>query len=124
MLKLSSYSLRARLDKDINTPLEWILEGSNEMKSWSFLHHKERGYELAYRGNEGNWEVDAKVFFRMFKLTMLGENIKYAEDQRFIFSLNKVEVFGTLSPFKEVLSCKGKQRNIPNVVYVLMLCLT
>ncbi len=31
-LMITSYSLRARLDKNINTPLEWIVEGSNDLK--------------------------------------------------------------------------------------------
>ena len=58
ILMLTSYSLRARLDLDYNMPKEWVLEGSNDLNKWFFLHHKTRGNELTIRGNERNWKVN------------------------------------------------------------------
>ena len=123
LLQLTSYSLRSRLDKNYNTPKEWILEGSNDQRNWKFLHHKERGNELIDKGSEGNWTSNVNEFFRMFRLTMLGENKMGNSSQKYVFSLNKFEVFGKLKPYFSGLTCKAHHRYNKRTELVLLFVL-
>ena len=124
ILKLSSYSLKARVDQGFNTPREWVLEGSNDLMNWKQLHHKERGDELTTIGSEGNWSSDVNEYFRMFRLMMLGENKMHVESEKYIFSMNKLEVFGTLHPFVKMFSCKCKQNIKSSTVLLLIIMIS
>ena len=120
ILMLSSYSLRARLDNYYNLPKEFVLEGSNDLSNWVFLHHKQRGDELTTKGNERNWKVNSNNYFRAFKLTMLGENYHLYDNEKYIFSLNKLEVFGTIHPLFKGCSCKTGNKYKQRLIFIML----
>ena len=102
---VSSYSLRSRLDADYNTPYEWVLEGSNDLKNWVQIHHKPKGDELVRIRSEGNWICNTQKSFSSFKLTQLNENY----NNSYLFSLNKIELFGKLSA-NDPITCYKRYR--------------
>ena len=119
-LKISSYSLQTRKDRDVNTPYEWILEGSNDLMNWETIHHKSHGDELINKSSKGHWECSSSIPFRFFKLTQLHENRKNTEEQKYMFSLSKIELFGTLFP-NEPITCFNQKTN--NIKYNILLAL-
>ena len=57
-LSLYSYSFQSRCTNNGNYPLEWILEGSNDLQNWELLHHKQRDFSIASLCSEGHWKSD------------------------------------------------------------------
>ena len=110
-LKISSYSLKSRTDWTHNTPYEWILEGSNDLMNWETIHHKPHGDELIYANTTGHWECSSSIPFRFFKLTQLNENKKSDEIYKYMFTLNKIEFFGTLFPNEPMTCINRKPKN-------------
>ena len=94
---LDSYTMQSRNYIDYNTPLEWILEGSNDNANWDLIHHKKRGDELNGTALIYNWTCDSKTsFYSYYKFTHIGENYHLLNDERFIFAVGGLEIFGTL----------------------------
>lgn len=111
-LTIKAYSIKSRTDKSTyNQPLEWILEGSNDLVSWDLLHHKERGEEMRQKGAIGKWFVNSRKSYKSFKITQLGVN-SYAEYvDRFVFGFNKLELYGKLDIELAKITCiDGRSR--------------
>ena len=117
-LKIHSYSLKSRTDWNVNNPYEWILEGSNNYIYWETIHHKLHGNELIDANSTGNWKCSSSVPFRHFKLTQLNENRKNNDEQKYMFTLHKIEFFGTIFP-NEPMTCFHRSTN--NIKYYLFL---
>ena len=109
-LKIESYAMRSRIDRDHNMPLEFILEGSNDNINWKLLHHKERNEELKKQDSKGNWTITSNNNepFRSFRITQIGENYHKTENEKYVFGFNKIELFGTLIA-TEKYTCKNRK---------------
>ena len=92
--KLTSYSVRSRGDQSYNIPLEWILQGSNDLMNWVDVHHKERNNELIGGGKEKNYICQNQKFFCSYRFTQIGKNYYTVESQKYIFSIATIEFFG------------------------------
>ena len=95
--KIDSYTLQSRQGWDNNTPLEWVLEGTNDMIHWHTIHHKVRGNELSGNGLYDNWQCSQNRFFSSFRITMIGENKWKQSNEKYIFGLSSIELFGLIS---------------------------
>ena len=94
---LDSYTMLSRDYIDYNTPLEWILEGSNDNANWDLIQHKDRGNELNGTALAYNWTCESKTsFYSYYKFTQVGENYHIHEDENYIFAIGGLELFGTL----------------------------
>ena len=112
-LMISSYSLRSRTDRDHNNPYEWVLEGSNDRVNWETLHHKPHGNEFMGRSKQGNWPCTSSIPLKYFKLTQLHENYHKLDSEKYMFSLSKIELFGTRFP-NEPITCNQRKRSNAN----------
>ena len=106
---ISSYSMRSRSDISYNIPYEWILEASNDNITWDFIHHKPRDTQMIGPNKEGNWEFNQTNFYRTYKLTQIGENYHHFTNEKYIFSIETLEIFGVLMK----LNFTGKAKLIP-----------
>lgn len=121
-LLISSYSLKSRTGWNKYTPFEWVLEGSNDQKNWVLIHHKLNGTELIESGSRGNWECTSSIPFNSFKLTQLHENRKNEERYKYMFTLGKIELFGTIFPNGPVTCYQRKRNEIgPHIILFLVI---
>lgn len=107
-LTLHSYSLKSRIDYSCIYPLEWILEGSNDINNWELIHHKERGHEIDGKGKVGKWSCTLRKAFKSFRITQLGYNMYCDNDPKYHFALNKIEVYGKLGISYAEITCRIK----------------
>ena len=121
-LMISSYSLKSRTDWSYNTPYEWVLEGSNDLINWETIHHKPRGDDLINIGSTGNWKCSSSVPFRHFKLMHLNENLKSDDTCKYMLTLNKVELFGTIFPNNLITCFQRKMNNINCYAILFTIC--
>jgi len=110
-IKVSSYSLRMRTDHSSNIPVEWKVEGSNNLIDWNILHHRPRIDGLIEKGKLGHWTLNTTKYYRYFKFTQIGKNYNVNGEYHYVFSFNKVEFFGyicdpDINAF--VMSCKTR----------------
>ena len=122
-LTLSSYALRSRLEYETNFPLEWMLEGSNDQTNWELLHHKTRGDELKGLGRVGRWKCPTDKAFKSFRLTQIGVNSYTDEAAKYVFSMNKFELYGKLGISFASFTCRPHSQSMSFVCLVINLLL-
>ena len=97
---LHSYTIQSRDYQDYNTPLEWVLEATNDDIHWDLIHHKVRGNELNGRGLSLNWQSNNKnEYYKHYRFTQIGENYHFHEYEKYIFGIGSIEMFGILIDF-------------------------
>ena len=116
--KMTSYSMKSRQDKDYNNPYEFVLQASNDEKTWTEIHHKLNDNSLIGKGKENHWNCPNTQYFSIFKLTMLNTNSYIRDYEKYMFTFSLIEFFGTLirqSPLCKI-SCK-KLRIYRDITY-------
>ena len=93
-VKLQSYSLKSRTDSYLNLPRQWIVEGINDIKS-EVIHAPEPNTDLDGVSKEKNYIINNENFYTSFRFTQIGEN-QASNQNKYSFSMNKVEFFGTI----------------------------
>ena len=119
LFALDSYTIQSRDFADYNIPLEWILEGSNDNLNWETIHFKERGNEINGEKKTFNWSCESKTsIYSYFKFTQIGENQHHSDDQKYMFAIGSIELFGTL--FEKFLTFRYKSFNLQNYFLFLL----
>ena len=104
LFSIDSYTLQSRENHTYNSPLEIVLEGTNDMKKWTVLDHKPRGNELVGEKKTYHSKCPHNEFFQSFRFTMIGENFHVDNGQKYCFGLGHIEFFGSLFEIKCTLA--------------------
>ena len=93
---IDAYTIQSRKGIDHNNPLAWILEGSKDMIHWETIHRKPKGNELSGDGLIYYHQCPHSGFFKILRITMIGENNHYQDKDKYFFAFRQIELFGTL----------------------------
>ena len=100
LFSIDSYTLKSRKGIEVNCPLEWVLEATNDMKNWKRIHYKLNGSELVGNNVTYHTKCPHEEFFQYYRFTMIGENYHKLEEEKYMFALGQIEFFGSLFEIK------------------------
>lgn len=90
LLKLNRYAIQSRQDALLNTPRNWILEGSNAGDFWTQLDSKANNAETNAIGQWASWGITTNRFFRFFRIRLAGTN----NSGNNVLAFSEVEFYG------------------------------
>ena len=114
-VKLTSYSIRSRLDVNYHHPAEWVLEGADSSLNWHQLHYHARNNDFNGVGIEKNFAVNTDKFYNNFRITHFGANLQTNSDCPKCLSMNKIDFFGVVIP-QHCRSCANKRKILNSIL--------
>ena len=92
-ISATHYTFRTRGTSILNTPQQWIVEGSNDGESWKLLHRQTYTTYFQTISNMKTFQMDFNGVFSMFKITQIGLN----SNQTYHLHISRFELFGSIS---------------------------
>ena len=118
-LKLTSYSVRMRNDDYINFPLEWKLSGSNNKIDWEVVHHRQRTEGKIDLNDTRHYDVKTNKRYIYFRFMQIGNNSMPSGSWPYCFTMGKIEFFGALSNFYNLMTCFKQSRSLFSRMFLM-----
>ena len=116
---LNSYSVRSRLDNNMNHPKEWILEGTDNNFGWTLIHHKPNGTEMVGLKKEISYECQQTKAFNRFRIMQIGKST-----HSYSFALSKIEFFGKVYPWDNMCTNRCQMKRNTRCIFFLIISIS
>ena len=96
---LTNYTIKTRDDQLENMPQGWDVHGSFDGTRWELLHSISNSSDLTKLGAYKTYECLNSGSYRFFRFNMTEMNSGTNGVTNYHFHINKIEFFGTVTPF-------------------------
>ena len=114
LLKLTQYTMRARGDGNWAMPINWVIEGSNNLIDWHFIKEEGPNQDLLLTKAQKTYNATADNFFKHYKFT---QHLTQSPVDNFCFS--KLELFGHLIGAIQCHTFNKPHRTVKIYIFIL-----